>query len=45
MNISILNVKENEDMLRAEITAADIYNAVNGGKRGEEYKMGVVVCV
>ncbi len=39
----ILNVKENEDMLRAEITASDIYNAINGGKKGEEYKTGVVV--
>ncbi len=38
----VMNVKENEDMLKAEILASDVYNAVNGSKKGEEYKMGVV---
>lgn len=39
----ILNVKENETLLKGEITASELYNAVSGGKKGEEYKKGVVI--
>ncbi len=39
----ITNVKENEDMLKREIAATDIYNIPLGKSKGMEYREGMVV--
>lgn len=39
----ITNVKENEDLLAAEIRATDIYNIPLGIEKGMEYREGIVI--